>query len=154
MVEPAAPDILPMHRYLLLTHEPIAHPTAPPSPAQASPTAGAALTFLGIVRNREGDVPIAALHYEAFEAMAEHQFRKLFDQLESRWPHLEAVHLVHRLGTVPVAEPSLRVEIHSPHRAEAFAACQWLIDEMKRVVPIWKRPVPVSVTLPHLPSPP
>ena len=51
------------------------------------------------------------------------------------------VGLVHRLGVVKVNEPSLWVEVVAPHRGEAFAACQWLIDEMKRVVPIWKRPL-------------
>ena len=54
---------------------------------------------------------------------------------------VESVRLVHRLGVVRVNEPSLWVEVIAPHRGEAFAACQWLIDEMKRVVPIWKKPV-------------
>jgi molybdopterin synthase catalytic subunit len=71
--------------------------------------------------------------------MAEHQFHLLFDEMEKRWP-LESVRLVHRMGTVRVNEPSLWVEVIAPHRGEAFAACQWLIDEMKRAVPIWKRP--------------
>ena len=72
--------------------------------------------------------------------MVERQFSLLFDEVEQRWP-VESVRLVHRLGVVPVGEPSLWVEVVAPHRGEAFAACQWLIDEMKRVVPIWKRPV-------------
>ena len=72
--------------------------------------------------------------------MAERQFHLLFDQLEKGWP-VESVKLIHRVGVVPVNEASLWVEIIAPHRGEAFAACQWLIDEMKRVVPIWKRPV-------------
>ena len=71
--------------------------------------------------------------------MADHRFNLLFDGLQQRWP-VESVRLVHRIGVVGVNEPSLWVEIVAPHRAEAFAACQWLIDEMKRVVPIWKRP--------------
>ena len=53
---------------------------------------------------------------------------------------MESVRLVHRVGMVKVNEPSLWVEVVTPHRGEAFAACQWLIDEMKRVVPIWKKP--------------
>ncbi len=103
---------------------------------------GAVLQFLGIVRGREGDGAIEALEYEAFEPMAEHQFQKLFDGVEMRWPTVEAVRLVHRLGVVSVGEASLWVEVVSPHRAEAFAACQWLIDAMKQVVPIWKRALP------------
>jgi molybdopterin synthase catalytic subunit len=131
-----------MIRSLRLTHTPLDTAGAGPgTPAPTSPTAGAVLTFLGVVRNREGEAPILGLHYESFEAMAEHQFRKLFDQLEARWPQIESVDLVHRLGFVPVAEPSLRIEVMAPHRREAFAACEWLIDEMKRVVPIWKRAI-------------
>ena len=109
----------------------------------ASPTAGAVVSFLGLVRNSEAGEPIRALHYEAFEAMATHQFQKLFDELAHRWPAVESVRLVHRVGEVPAGEPSLWVEVAAPHRGEAFAAAQWLIDDMKRVVPIWKQPRPV-----------
>ena len=101
---------------------------------------GAVVTFLGVVRREEDGNALQALEYEAFQRMAEHQFHQLFDQLEKRWP-VESVRLVHRVGVVEVNEPSLWVEVVAPHRAEAFAACQWLIDEMKRVVPIWKKPI-------------
>ena len=101
---------------------------------------GAAVYFLGVVRGAEEGKAITAIDYEAFVPMAEHQFHKLFDEMSQRWP-VESVRLVHRLGVVKVNEPSLWVEMVAPHREEAFAACQWLIDEMKRVVPIWKRPV-------------
>lgn len=100
---------------------------------------GAVVCFLGVVRDTEAGAAIRALEYEAFRKMAEHQFHRLFDEMEKRWP-VASVRLVHRLGVVNVSEPSLWVEIVAPHRGEAFAACQWLIEEMKRVVPIWKRP--------------
>jgi molybdopterin synthase catalytic subunit len=106
----------------------------------ASGGMGAVICFLGVVRGVEGETAISAIEYEAFERMAEHQFQLLFDGMEQRWP-VESVRLVHRIGLVPVNEPSLWVEVVAPHRGEAFAACQWLIDEMKRVVPIWKKPV-------------
>lgn len=102
--------------------------------------AGAAVYFAGVVRGVEADQPITAIDYEAFAPMAEHQFGKLFDEMERRWP-IESVRLIHRTGVVNVNEPSLWVEVIAPHREEAFAACQWLIDEMKRVVPIWKKPL-------------
>jgi molybdopterin synthase catalytic subunit len=92
------------------------------------------------VRGSESGTIIDGLEYEAYQRMAEHQFNLLFDELEKRWP-IQSVRLVHRLGMIKVGEPSLWVEIVAPHRGEAFAACQWLIDEMKRVVPIWKKPV-------------
>jgi len=101
---------------------------------------GAAISFAGVVRGIEDGTPIAAIDYTAFVPMAEVQFQKLFDEAAIRWP-LESVRLVHRLGVVRVGEASLWIEVVSPHRGEAFSACQWLIDEMKRVVPIWKRVV-------------
>lgn len=105
-----------------------------------SPGMGAAVYFAGVVRGSEEGASISAIDYEAFTQMAERQFHLLFDEMEKRWP-VESVRLVHRIGVVRVNEPSLWVEIVAPHRGEAFAACQWLIDEMKRVVPIWKKPL-------------
>jgi molybdopterin synthase catalytic subunit len=102
---------------------------------------GAAIYFSGVVRGSEDGAEISAIDYEAFQKMAEHQFHLLFDEMAKRWP-IESVRLIHRIGVVKVNEPSLWVEIIAPHRGEAFAACQWLIDEMKRVVPIWKKPLP------------
>jgi molybdopterin synthase catalytic subunit len=101
---------------------------------------GAVVNFLGVVRGEEEGEPIQAIEYEAFQQMAGHQFNLLFDEIEKRWP-VESVRLIHRIGRVETNEPSLWVEVIAPHRGEAFAACQWLIDEMKRVVPIWKKPL-------------
>jgi len=101
---------------------------------------GAVVYFLGVVRGTEEGATIKAIEYDAFQRMAEHQFNLLFDEMEQRWP-VESVRLIHRVGVVKTNEPSLWVEVVAPHRGEAFAACQWLIDEMKRVVPIWKKPV-------------
>lgn len=101
---------------------------------------GAAVYFSGVVRREEEGQNLEAIEYEAFEPMASHQFHKLFDAAQARWP-LESIRLVHRLGRVNVNESSLWVEVVAPHRGEAFAACQFLIDEMKKVVPIWKKPV-------------
>lgn len=103
------------------------------------PGMGAVVSFLGLVRGTEQNQAIAGLDYECFKEMAEHQFHLLFDELEKRWP-VGSVRLVHRVGRVGANEPSLWVEVLAAHRGEAFAACQWLIDEMKRVVPIWKKP--------------
>ena len=107
---------------------------------QMSQGMGAAVYFSGVVRAEEDGKTITAIDYEAFREMAEHQFELLFQQIEKRWP-IESVRLVHRIGRVNVNEPSLWVEVTAPHRGEAFAACQFLIDEMKRTVPIWKKPV-------------
>ncbi|MEY4691449.1 MAG: hypothetical protein RIT19_1774 [Verrucomicrobiota bacterium] len=131
-----------MKRFLSITTDPIdeARLTVQRS---LSPGMGAAVSFSGVVRGREGEEPILALDYSCFVPMAEHQFQRLFDRLAERGT-VESVRLVHRIGRVAVGEASLWVEVISAHRAEAFDACQWLIDEMKRVVPIWKKVVPVT----------
>lgn len=128
-----------MKRELIITKEPIDE-SALVTQRRMSDGMGAAIYFAGVVRAAEGEQNIKAIDYEAFEAMARHQFEKIFDEVEKRWP-IETVRLVHRIGVVAVNEPSLWVEVVAPHRGEAFAACQWIIDEMKRVVPIWKKPV-------------
>lgn len=128
-----------LKRQLTITTRPIDEP-ALLRERKMSDAMGAAIYFLGVVREAEGEQKISAIEYEAFQKMVEHQFHLLFDQMEKRWP-IESVRLIHRVGIVKVNEPSLWVEIVAPHRGEAFAACQWLIDEMKRVVPIWKKPV-------------
>ena len=128
-----------MKRELIITAEPI-NEGALLQLRSMSNGMGAVIYFLGVVRGDEEGAPISAIEYETFQRMAEHQFNLLFDQMQKRWP-VESIRLVHRIGLVKVNEPSLWVEVVAPHRGEAFAACQWLIDEMKRVVPIWKKPV-------------
>jgi molybdopterin synthase catalytic subunit len=128
-----------MKRALLITTAPIDE-RALVAERVMSPGMGAAVYFTGVVRGTEEGAAISAIDYEAFGTMAEHQFHLLFNEMEKKWA-LDSVRLVHRVGTVRVNEPSLWVEVVAPHRGEAFTACQWLIDEMKRVVPIWKRPV-------------
>jgi molybdopterin synthase catalytic subunit len=128
-----------MKRWLKISTEPIDE-SALVAARVMSTGMGAAVYFSGVVRGSEESAAISAIDYEAFVPMAEHQFNLLFDQMAQRWP-IESVRLVHRIGVVRVNESSLWVEVIAPHRGEAFAACQWLIDEMKRVVPIWKRPI-------------
>lgn len=136
-----------MKHDLIITTEPIDE-AALLRNRQMSSAMGAALYFLGVVRGSEGSDAISAIDYEAFHKMAEHQFQLLFQEMGRRWP-IESVRLVHRIGIVKVNEPSLWVEIVTPHRGEAFEACEWLIDEMKRVVPIWKKPIAASAPLPQ-----
>ncbi len=129
-----------MKRALILISKPIDE-AALQAERRMSADAGAVVYFLGVVRDQEANQMISALEYEAFHRMAEHQFNLIFDELEKRWP-IESVRVVHRLGLIKVGEPSLWVEVITPHRAEAFAACLYLIDELKRLVPIWKKAVP------------
>ena len=101
---------------------------------------GGVVTFWGVVRDREDGESIAALNYTAYREMAEHQFRKIFDETHRRWP-LRRVRVIHRLGVIAVGEPSLLVRVEASHRGEAFAAAQFIIDALKEKVPIWKAAV-------------
>lgn len=128
-----------MRRDLTITFEPIDEASLV-GQRRMTHGMGAAIYFVGVVRGKEEGNTIAGIEYEAFEKMVRHQFGLIFDEMEKRWP-IESVRLIHRIGVVKVNEPSLWVEVIAPHRGEAFAACQHLIDEMKRLVPIWKKPV-------------
>ena len=127
-----------MKTQLTITPDPIDEATLI-AERQMSENMGAAVVFHGVVRGEEAGESITALDYEANEEMARHQFGLIFAAIDKRWP-VESVRLIHRVGIVSVNELSLWVEVIAPHRAEAFAACQFLIDEMKGKVPIWKQP--------------
>ena len=120
---------------VFLTHEPIRpdewHQLA------VDPRDGASVEFLGIVRGQEDGHPIECLEYEAYEPMVERLITRLVDQAAARWP-LHRVYVRHRLGRVAVGEVAVVIGVQSPHRDEAFAACRFLIDAIKRDVPIWK----------------
>jgi molybdopterin synthase catalytic subunit len=128
-----------MKKQVTITAEPIDESSLLAQRAMSSGM-GAVVYFVGVVRGTEETANIGALEYEAFQRMAEHQISLLLDKMAKRWP-VESVRLVHRVGLVKVSEPSLWIEIVARHRGEAFATCQWLIDELKRVAPIWKKPV-------------
>ena len=107
--------------------------------AKASrPEAGAIVLFLGTTRETTAGRRTATLDYEAYDEMAEKQLAELEIEARGRWPLVECL-IVHRLGRVPLAEASVAIVVSTPHRAEAFAAGQWLIDSLKRDVPIWKQ---------------
>jgi molybdopterin synthase catalytic subunit len=116
--------------------------TAPlePIPPLFSDTAGAVLDFYGVVRGREDEATISGIGYEAHEEMARHQLGRLAAEAIERFAIFELI-LHHRIGFVPVAEPSLFLRVSSGHRGTAFAAAQWLIEQLKARIPIWKHPV-------------
>ncbi len=88
-----------------------------------------------------GGVRIRAIDYEAHEDMAVHRMERILEELGSKHS-LTAALAIHRIGVVPVGEPSLLVRILAPHRGEALRACAEFIDELKTWVPIWKHPIP------------
>lgn len=101
---------------------------------------GGVVTFWGVVRDLEDGKLIRALEYTAYREMAEHQFHKLIAETHQKWK-VKRIRLIHRLGVISVGEPSLLVRVEAAHRGEAFAAAQFIIDELKQKVPIWKKGV-------------
>jgi molybdopterin synthase catalytic subunit len=102
-------------------------------------SAGAIVDFWGVVRDRENGRVIDGIEYEAHRPMAQHQLRLIGEQAIAKFGlNVAIVH--HRLGFIAAGKPSLFVRVASRNRAEAFQASQWVVDELKRRVPIWKRP--------------
>jgi molybdopterin synthase catalytic subunit len=106
---------------------------------QVDLAAGAAVDFRGIVRGFEDGREIEGIDYEAHRKMAEHQLRQIAEQATIQFD-LRSVIIHHRIGFVPVGEPSLFMRVCSGHRQAAFQAGRWIVDELKKKVPIWKRP--------------
>ena len=103
-----------------------------------SPLAGAAVLFLGTTREVTGDRRTESLDYECYGDMAEKKMAELEADARRRWP-LVGCAIVHRVGHVAVGDASVAIAVSSPHREDAFAAGQWLIDTLKQTVPIWKK---------------
>jgi|SRR5882672_658635 len=99
---------------------------------------GAAVVFEGVVRNHTRGRRTLYLNYEAYEEMALRQMEGLAEQALQQF-QVREVALVHRLGRLEIGETSVLIVVASAHRAAAFDACRWLIDTLKRTVPIWKK---------------
>ena len=99
---------------------------------------GAAVVFEGVVRNQTRERKTLYLDYEAYDEMALKQMESLAGQALSQF-QIREVALVHRLGRLEIGETSVLIVVAAAHRAAAFDACRWLIDTLKRTVPIWKK---------------
>jgi molybdopterin synthase catalytic subunit len=106
---------------------------------RVDPATGAAVDFWGIVRRSEDGRAIEGIDYEAHREMAEHQLRQIAEQAAIKFG-LRSVLIHHLVGFVAVGEASLFMRVTSPHREEGFQAGKWIVDELKKRVPIWKRP--------------
>lgn len=105
--------------------------------AVSSDEHGGIATFTGAVRSSHAGREVTALSYSAYESMAESECGAIVGEAESRWP--VRVAMMHRLGDLIVGDLAVAVAAASAHRDEAFAACRWVIDQVKARVPIWKR---------------
>ena len=101
---------------------------------------GAIATFLGTTRNNFDGRPVRTLMYEAYAPMAESKMREILREARRAYGVRKACAL-HRVGEVKIGEASVILAFASPHRKDALNACAWAIDELKRVVPVWKQEV-------------
>lgn len=104
------------------------------------PDCGATVTLDGYVRKFTNGRETLHLIYEAYEPMAVKEMQKLIEQAKRDF-EISSIGIVHRLGKLEIGETSVVISVAAPHRKPAFAACEWLIRELKRTVPIWKKEV-------------
>ena len=116
------------------------------SAEDVDPAAGAIVDFWGVVRELEQGREIEGIDYEAHVAMAEHQLKLIADAATEKF-QLKRVLLHHRVGFVAAGEPSLFLRVSAQHRGAAFDASKWIVDELKKKVPIWKKPAFAKVTV-------
>lgn len=106
--------------------------------AVTTPGSGGIDVFIGTTRDHSNGRAVTSLEYEAYEPMALRKMEQIEIQARKKWP-LEKVAIVHRLGSVSIGEASVVIAVSSAHRKEAFEACRFVIDTLKKEVPIWKR---------------
>jgi molybdopterin synthase catalytic subunit len=99
---------------------------------------GAVVTFYGLVRNHNQGRRVQFLEYEAYEPLAMRSFARIDDEVRGRWPGMRLA-LHHRTGRLEIGDASVAIVTASPHRADAFAACRYVIERVKQIVPVWKR---------------
>lgn len=107
------------------------------------PDCGAIATFAGIVRGEtmtnNGVRGTDFLNYEAYTEMAEAMLARIGDEIMAQWPKVAAVSILHRVGRLEIGEPSVVIAVATPHRGDGcFEACQYAIERLKAIVPIWK----------------
>ena len=102
------------------------------------PERGGTCAFMGTVRNGPEESGVTEIEYSAYDAMADAEIERMLTETEQQWPGVRAA-LRHRVGRVPVGEASIAIVAAAPHRAEAFAACRHIIEEVKRRLPMWKK---------------
>jgi molybdopterin synthase catalytic subunit len=103
----------------------------------SEPSRGGIATFLGLVRDHHAGRAVLRLEYSAYESMAEAESARIVAEAESRWP--ARVAMLHRLGDLAIGDVAVGVAVASAHRAQAFEACRFVVEELKHKVPIWKK---------------
>ncbi len=102
------------------------------------PTAGGIDVFIGTTRNHSNGKRVLHLEYEAYQPMAIKMMHRIAEDVRAKWS-IKKISIVHRIGRLEIGEPSVVIAVSSAHRAEAFDACRFAIDSLKKTVPIWKK---------------
>ncbi len=103
------------------------------------PGAGGIVIFSGVVRNQTDGRPVKFLEYEAHAPMAEAKMREIGAAIRARWTGVRRVAILHRVGRLEIGEASVLIAVSAAHRGDAFEACRYAIDTLKRTVPVWKK---------------
>lgn len=106
----------------------------------AAPNLGGVNVFIGTVRDQTKGKKVIRLEYEAYEPMALSEMKKIALRVKEQWP-LASIAIHHRVGLLQTGEAAVVIAVATPHRADAFNACQFAIDTLKETVPIWKKEV-------------
>lgn len=122
--------------YYLLTRSPI--PTADLARQQKASEDGAVVVFEGVVRNNSGGRRTLYLEYEAYEPMAIRTMEEIGGEVRRKF-QIDHIGIMHRLGRLEIGDTSVAIIVTSAHRRAAFGACQFAIDRLKEIVPIWKK---------------
>src|SRR5947208_31547 len=110
-----------------------------PNPTVQASRGGGPSLSPGVVRNETGGRPVKSLEYEAYAPMAEAKMREIGGDVRQRWPSVKRVAMQHRIGRLEIGESSVLIAVSAAHRQEAFEACRYAIDTLKRTVPVWKK---------------
>ncbi len=103
------------------------------------PANGAIILMSGTVRNKTDGKWVSALEYQAYQPMALNIFKSIAQEIRQQWQDVNRVVIHHRVGRLKIGQISVVVAVGCPHRSEAFAACQYAIDNLKHNAPIWKK---------------
>jgi molybdopterin converting factor subunit 1 len=101
--------------------------------------AGGIVVFSGVVRNQTDGRPVKFLEYEAHASMAEAKIREIGQTIRARWAGVRRLAILHRIGRLEIGESSVLIAVSAAHRGDAFEACRYAIDTLKRTVPVWKK---------------
>ena len=127
-----------MEPFIQITREPLDRNTLIASVTDSG--AGGIVAFEGVVRDNARGKQVRYLEYDVYPEMAVQKIREILAEAERRW-HVDRVAVAHRIGRLEIGEASVIIVVATPHRAEAFEACRYIIDTLKTIVPIWKKEV-------------